>query len=144
VVLQAARPLGFIALAILAVIVWFAMAPSVASAPPDVPSAAQYERLISQALSDNEANEARTDSAPQQQVVNGWVARDLLSIIAKANADMLEATGAADTNVAPHADGRVPTLLVIAIVVLAWDGLTRDGLALRRPPSPPDAMSAPA
>ena len=145
-VLGAARPLGFIALASMAIVVWFAIAPSVAGDRPDVPSAAQYERLISRALSDNEANDARTDSAPQQQVVNGWVARDLLSIIAKANADILEAAAIADSNrsASSASDQRVPTLLVLLIVAVAWDGLTRDALALRRPPPRPNAMSTPA
>ena len=31
-------------------------------------------------LENNEANERLAESAPQQQVVNGWVARDLLAI----------------------------------------------------------------
>ncbi len=38
---------------------------------------------IRQALAEYELNELRTDGAPQQQVVNGWVAKDLLTIIAE-------------------------------------------------------------
>lgn len=143
-VVRAARPLGLVALSGLAVLVWFAMAPSRGSGPPDMPSAAQYERLISQALSDNDANEARTDSAPQQQVVNGWVARDLLTIIARANADLLEAAAAAADNRAegnPGSDQRVPALLALTVLTLAWEGLTREASTVRRPANRPEAMS---
>jgi len=141
-----ARPVGFIILAAAAVVVWFAMTPSGPTDLPDVPSAAQYERLISQALSDNEANDARTDSAPQQQVVNGWVARDLLTIIAKANAGMLEAAAAvAESNATASSDSdqRVPTLLVLIVIAIAWDGMTRSSVALSHPNARSDATSTP-
>ena len=145
-VLQAARPLGFIAAAGAAVAVWLAMAPADVSDPVELPSAARYERLISQALNDNEANDARTDSAPQQQVVNGWVARDLLTIIANTNADLLEAAGAlAESTGAPSSssDQRVPALLLLMIIVVAWDGLTRYALVSPTARLPTDAPSTP-
>ena len=70
-----ARRLGAVALALAAIVVWFAMAPEDRSSD------------ISRALTEYSLNEARTEGAPQQQVVNGWVAKDLLTIIAEQQND---------------------------------------------------------
>jgi hypothetical protein len=70
-----ARRVGAIVLAIAAVVVWFAMGPDDRSSD------------IRQALAEYELNELRTEGAPQQQVVNGWVAKDLLTIIAEQQND---------------------------------------------------------
>jgi hypothetical protein len=58
---------------------------------PNEYSVSSSEALIAAALSDYEANNDLADSAPQQQVVNGWVARDLLSIIARQNVSSINA-----------------------------------------------------
>jgi hypothetical protein len=50
---------------------------------PTLPSATQYESLIGSALSDHDTNAVLIESAPQQEVVNGWVAKEFLTIIAK-------------------------------------------------------------
>jgi hypothetical protein len=71
-----ARKAGAVVLAIAAVVIWFAMAPQDRSSD------------IRQALAEYELNELRTEGAPQQQVVNGWVAKDLLSIIAEQQSDV--------------------------------------------------------
>ncbi len=127
--LSAVRPFGFLALALAGAVIWLLMAPRAAGETPSLPSATQYETLISQALRDNDANDARTDSAPQQQVVNGWVARDLLTIIAKSNADLLRASGAiVESNGTLRTnpfDERIPALLGLVLLTLVWDGLTR-------------------
>lgn len=127
-----ARRLGLAVLATAAVAVWFVMAPE----PPDTAggqinlSARNYANLVTQALDDFDANEARADSAPQQQVVAGWVARDLLSIIALAQADMIESLGGlAEQNETVASavavrDDRVPALLVIAVLAVCWIGMT--------------------
>ena len=71
------RRIGAIVLVLAALVVWFAMAPDDGDRAADVESA----------LSEYELNEALTEGAPQQQVVNGWVARDLLAVIARQETD---------------------------------------------------------
>jgi hypothetical protein len=68
------RALGFGVIAAAAIAVWLLMAP-----PPIDSSArtiglttANYAAWVDQALSDGDLNEALAESAPQQQVVNGW------------------------------------------------------------------------
>jgi hypothetical protein len=72
------RRLGAAVLALSALIVWFVMAPEESS---------DRSGDISRALASYEINDARTEGAPQQQVVNGWVAKDLLTVIAEQQND---------------------------------------------------------
>lgn len=124
----AIRGAGYLVLAIAAVSVFVVLKPNVEANTPSLPSATTYKSLISTAMSDYDGNNSNTESAPQQQVVNGWVARDLLLIIAKENADILraqgavvDATGALQT--APF-DERVPALLLLGVLAVCWTGLT--------------------
>jgi hypothetical protein len=60
--------------------------------------------------------------------VNGWTARDLLSIIAKENADILRAQGAVvdatgSLQTQPF-DQRIPALLLIGVFVICWLGIS--------------------
>jgi hypothetical protein len=80
---------------------------------------------IRAALADYEANDANTEGAPQQQVVNGWIARDLLTISVKQQNDALLAT---------HTDQRIPTELVLVVL----------GVALALGTQRPAAAPAPA
>ena len=86
------------------------------------------DSLISAAMSDNAANDANADSAPKQQVVNGWVARDLLHIIGlqnEASAKSLDAVTAAiiDSRPVPAPLDQRPTrLLMILVLALCWVG----------------------
>ncbi len=91
------RRIGAVVLAVAAVVVWFAMAPSESS---------DRSADIAGALAEYELNEAMTQGAPQQQVVNGWVARDLLTVIAEQQND--SAT-----------DDRLPALGVLVVLGLA-------------------------
>jgi hypothetical protein len=142
--MAAGRPIGFGVLGLAAVVVWFALAPSSSGATPDIGPAADYERSISQALSDNATNDSRTESAPQQQVVNGWVARDLLTVVAKANADLVDAAEYMAINAGKSSsDQRTPALLTLAVLALAWDGLTRIG-GHRHEQTVPEHSAAPA
>jgi hypothetical protein len=122
------RYLGFAVLIGAAVYVYVAMAPAVVRDVPTLPSFTQYESLISTALADDAANNLRTEGAPQQQVVNGWTARDLLTIIAKEQADLLKAQGAvvdATGNLTTQPfDDRVPALLLIGVLAVCWAGLS--------------------
>jgi hypothetical protein len=140
----AARAAGYLVLAIAAVAVFLVLKPVITTSVPTLPSATTYESLISTALSDNAANDANADSAPKQQVVNGWVARDLLMIIAKENADILKAQGAVvDATGALQTtpfDERIPALLLIGVLALCWTGLS----ARQAPPVVVAAPAAPA
>jgi hypothetical protein len=79
------RQIGALVLAVAGVAIWFLMAPAEVAAP-DVQTrepVADRSSDITDALLNYEANEALTQGAPQQSVVNGWVAKDLLTIIAE-------------------------------------------------------------
>lgn len=119
---------GFAILALAALGAWAALAPAQTPSAPSLPSAATYDSLIAEALSTNELNDALADSAPQQSVVNGWVARDLLAIMAKENADLLRAQGAVfgpdGVLQSQPFDERVPALLLIGVLAIVWDGVT--------------------
>ncbi len=91
------RRAGAIVLAFAAVVIWFAMAPDESS---------DRSSDIASALAEYELNEARTEGAPQQQVVNGWVARDLLTVIAEQQNDSVT-------------DERLPALAVLVVLGLA-------------------------
>src|SRR5687768_16755568 len=111
--------LGFATLAMAAAAAFVYFTPKVVVSSYSLPSASQYESLISQALTDDTLNNARTEGAPQQQVVNGWTAKDLLTIIAKEQADILRAQGAvvdATGNLQTQPfDQRIPALLLVAV-----------------------------
>jgi hypothetical protein len=92
--------------------------------------------MVQEALSDFDANDARTEGAPQQQVVNGWVARDLLSIIALEQNELVEAARTAHA----EPDNRPAALLVIAVLAIALWGATstpvRSEQLAATPPTP--------
>ena len=116
------RRIGAVALLAAAIAVWFLMEPEA----PAVPVAQTQEQVrdrsseIRQALSDYEVNEARTAGAPQQTVVNGWVAKDLLTILAEQQNEALTRpeVPALIPPVAPN-DERVPALVGLLVVGLA-------------------------
>ncbi len=91
------RRVGAIVLALAAVVVWFAMAPDESS---------DRSSDIASALAEYELNDARTQGAPQQQVVNGWVAKDLLTIMAEQQNESVT-------------DERLPALAVLVVLGLA-------------------------
>lgn len=90
---------GLIVLALLAIGVFMSSSPR------------GYGSDISGSISVDELNEESAQGAPQQTVVNGWVARDLLEIIAKQNDER-------------SSDDRVPALLTIAVLAGIWTVLT--------------------
>jgi hypothetical protein len=102
------RTVGAVVLAATAVILWFAMAPGgVQDRSPNV----------NQALSDYALNEGRTQGAPQQQVVNGWVAKDLLTVLARQANDSARA--------AQQASDRLAAEAILVVVAVAF------GIAIR-------------
>lgn len=101
---------GAAALAIAAVAVWFLMAPEA------VPEAEGHGELLSDVLDSAEANNALADGAPQQEVVNGWAARDLIAVTVRQNDALIE-------QVHPR-DERPAALLVLAVLGIALHALT--------------------
>src|SRR5436305_4147863 len=85
VVVIVVRRVGALVLAVAAVLVWFLMKPDVPATPKAQAQESVRDRSsdISEALSNYELNNNLASSAPQQQVVNGWAAKDLLEIIAE-------------------------------------------------------------
>lgn len=81
----------------LTMLLWFGMAPDSREA--------SFEEAISEALLVDTANNARTEGAPQQAVVNGWTAKDLLTVIAREGAQ--------------PSDERPAALLVLVVVGIA-------------------------
>jgi hypothetical protein len=104
------RRIGFVVLALAAAIITFALGPE----PPEQVNVAGYDRQISQALSDYAANDALTQGAPQQQVVNGWIARDMLTVLAQQINELLEVSAPAAS------DDRIPLLLFVLILAVCW------------------------
>jgi len=141
--MQVARQIGLAVVVLAAVAVWFLMAPSDPE-PVSVfdPTSKTYTSLIDATISDYDANNARTDSAPQQQVVNGWVAKDLLTIMAYQNTDLLDAVGGlGDQNATASTlavrDDRTPALLLLVVVAVAWFGITAPTARVRTEPATP-------
>lgn len=122
------RRIGLLVLATASVAIFFLMQPI----PPEEGSlnlsTTNYQSLIDLAMDDYDANDALTESAPQQQVVNGWIARDLLRIQARELADVLDALTQENESgqIVATADPRVPALLVVAILALSLIGFTSE------------------
>lgn len=116
--------------------------------PADDDARAEAERHgedVRAALADAETNEALADSAPQQQVVNGWVARDLLEIQSQqldSMAKQLEVLSGPQAR-----DDRVPLLLLIGVVALGFALVTTrsagTGARVRSAPAPTPPPPAP-
>lgn len=102
------RATGAVLLTGLAVVLWFVMAPE------EIHDSTAEVAVV---LAEYEANEARADGAMQQQVVNGWVAKDLLAIVAEQASDSARADRQADDRLAAEA--------VVAVVALAFGIATR-------------------
>lgn len=137
-------------LAIAAAAVWFLMEPELPMAP-DVQTretVSSRSSEISGALSDAELNELSADSAPQQQVVNGWVARDLLAIIAEQQNEALT-RDEVPPPVAPAQviDHRVPALVGLLVLGMALTMVTSGAVTTPRTgrgdPGPGLAAGAP-
>jgi len=58
---------------------------------------------------------------------NGWTARDLLTIVAKENIDILTAQGAVTTGMLQTTpfNERIPALLLVGVLALCWEAATR-------------------
>jgi hypothetical protein len=72
------------------------------------PSSDDHLAELDAALSLQDLNEISADSAPQQQVVNGWATVDLLEIQIRQQDDMLQAQGTS------------AALLMLVIALIGW------------------------
>jgi hypothetical protein len=120
---QFVRAAVFVVLALAAVLAFFLFQPK---EPKD--RAAE----IVAALVTDAANAKSSSSAPQQQVVNGWTARDLLEIEANLANDQAQSAG-------DHTK-QIAALLLIGVLAICWNGLSSDfGWADRKKSSPSDS-----
>lgn len=102
---QIARRLGSLVLAVAALAVMVGLAPHDSVTTRD----------ISQVMVGDTLNQARTEGAPQQAVVNGWTARDLLELTATQGVDARD-----------HRPAALLTLLVLGMcLALATSPSTR-------------------
>jgi hypothetical protein len=137
-----ARLFGLLAVGVAAVVVLNQKLPE---GPALSPSSASSD--ISTALSDEKSNSDIASSAPQQQVVEGWAARDLLAIVGRETGGLRDDLQAAALSEKP--DLRVPRLLTLGVRAIAWWGVTAAGgelIATRRRRSEtiePDAQPTP-
>jgi hypothetical protein len=117
------RRVGAAILAVAAFAVWFLLAPDepVVQAPTPV---SDRSSEIDAALSAYELNNARTQGAPQQAVVNGWLAKDLLTTMAEQQNEALTRE-AVPPPVFPS-DDRIPALAGLLVLGLALALVTSD------------------
>ncbi len=113
-----ARRVGAGLLAVTAVWISLGMAP----AQPDQPVDADFK--IAQIEDMDDANNEITEGAPQQAVVNGWTANELLKLLVQQNAQQ--------SREQPR-DDRPTALLLIGVLGIALFGLTSGSAAGRAP-----------
>ena len=138
------RSVVFGGLALAAIVSFFVLQPAT---PKD------RSTEISTAIVEDSLNAKSSSSAPQQQVVNGWTARDLLEIDAKIANDQAQAES--DRNL------QLSVLVLIGVLAICWYGLSAtlettpgepeprseglgDTLGARHSASAPPAPSAPS
>lgn len=153
------RRIGLAVLALVAVAVFFMLKPAEAEPAPSLPTlalgATDYGALVDTAGAIYDINNDNAESAPQQQVVNGWLGNDLMEIVAVENAQIVSQLDVLSrqnvlayqaATVPAYQDDRPAALLVIAVLALAlWgattpiqlstrDGRRSDAVSRERPP----------
>ena len=108
-----ARPWGLLLVGLVGFLVWVTMSPLVTN----------YDSEIRSVDRSNTLNAAATESAPQQEVVNGWTTIGYLEVIAEQN------------NAALEQGERDGVLIGLAVLALCWIGLTS------RPENPPSVFA---
>lgn len=119
------RALVWIAVAVLAYPVVTAPAPEQPQpVKGSAPAAISFSMERSAAKGDNALNEARADTAPKQQVVNGWYSNELLNILSEQQDAILEMQQALieqEPAPLPVRDDRPTTLLGFLVLGIAAD-----------------------
>ena len=126
-----ARVFGYAVLAVVGIAIWFGLAPDAPAEAETSGTVALYGRLLDATMSDHEANEELAESAPQQQVVNGWVARDLLYLGTRAAVDQL-AVDVAALESSQRQDDRITALMALLVLGVAYHGAS----GVLTPPDP--------
>ncbi len=157
----AVRIAGFALLALLALNNFYAWTPdndSGGAVDSTEFDSATYSELLSAAAADNEVNADNTDSAPQQQVANGWYTNDLLNTMTLHNIEALDtitANQTAQVDLASDSGHRIATLLLLGVLAVVWHGATLSFAPTRRergaaftvtnlPPPPPNVAGRPS
>jgi hypothetical protein len=109
---------------------------------------AAYNSAVAAALSDATTNEARSQGAPQQAVVNGWLARDLAVIqIKQANDEINQnVTRIRQTNdllVLEHMIAAMLVAVVLALILVGLTGRRPEPIAAAEETLPPTGSPAP-
>lgn len=125
------RIIGFAVLALVGLIAFLGLG-------PEGEPWKDAHRAANLVLEDDEANAESAESAPQQQVVNGWTARNLLDLTLRAQANSAESDARAQT--------RLGSLVLLALLAICWGGATggkkrQSGSATKQPDLP--ELSAP-
>src|ERR1043165_1599577 len=81
------NPRTFFAVLGVALFLFVAIAIPIGLVGPTKPDTKGYDAATKAALADADANNATAEGAPQQAVVNGWLARDLTEIQINQNND---------------------------------------------------------
>jgi hypothetical protein len=108
-------PLGLIIVGVLAII-------TLQRSTDTTYSSATFTQYIDAVQSDFDANNARAEGAPQQQVVAGWATKDALSVVLlqaeETNERLTEIREAAEKS-----SEKTHTLLTLAILAMCWAGI---------------------
>ncbi len=148
--LRVVRIVGFVVLAGVAVVVYFVMAPEQRSTSMDDEeiqvsldqidaNQSRLSRAVDEALERQELNEDSADSAPQQQVVNGWATVDVLAAVADQTTTIEETAALIAASAPEPSDDRIPTLLLLTALAVCWGFATST-----QPPAAPSEGSAPS
>jgi hypothetical protein len=116
------RRIGAVALIVAAIGIWFGMKPASSD------TSSSYGAAITAALAADTANNASATGTPQQTVVNGWTAKDLLTIIANEGASPQPLP----------VDGRPAALLTLVVIGFGLE------LATSRLPAREPVMNSPS
>jgi hypothetical protein len=145
--MRVARVVGLVLIAIAAVVVFVVLEPAL---PRKIDrqavdaSGSSLATQINSAIADDTLNQDSADSAPQQQVVNGWTARDLLAVGIKGQAAQdAESTNAivgalnsgafashAQTKASFEQSRQTNALIALAVLALCWIGITSPRFSL--------------
>jgi hypothetical protein len=128
------RRFGSVALIAAAIVIWFGMSPA--------PAEVDHSSDVSAIESEDEMNNARTEGAPQQTVVNGWTEHNYLALIS-------EQLDEAATAAAEQRDDRPAAMLALCVAGIALLAFTSSGVATDQQrstskpyPSPGQGLSA--
>lgn len=130
------RIVGLALIGALSAVVYFVMAPNEGAMVLDAQEIEQSvnavaahqdgrSTAISAAILKQNTNETAADSAPQQQVVNGWATVDLLQLIADDEVTANESAALLGSIAARRVDNRIPALVALGVLAICWGFATQ-------------------